>query len=95
MCVQSRIMLGSEFSTAYKALAHNDRGLPHESRINYEVRQKIVHAIRNGRARGQAARRTSLTLIRLHMGVGSMGHEVCSQDPHLCTFYKRNMTYEL
>ena len=43
MCVQSRIMLGSEFSAAYKALAHNDRGLPHESRINYEVRQKIVH----------------------------------------------------
>ena len=69
MCVQSRIMLGSEFSTAYKALAHNDRGLPHESRINYEVRQKIVHNT-NGRARGQAARRTSLTLIRLHMGVG-------------------------
>ena len=77
MCVQSRIMLGSEFSTAYKALAHNDRGLPHESRINYEVRQKIVHAIRNGRARGQAARRTSLTLIRLHMGVGSSsGHKL-------------------
>ena len=40
MCVQSRIMFGSEFSAAYKALAHNDRGLPHESRINYEVRQK-------------------------------------------------------
>ena len=67
MCVQSRIMLGSEFSAAYKALAHNDRGLPHESRMNYEK----SFTIRNGRARGQAARRTSLTLIRLHMGVGS------------------------
>ena len=39
--------------------------------LNYEVRQKNRSQIRNGRARGQAARRTSLTLIRLHMGVGS------------------------
>ena len=76
-------MIGSESRAAYKALAHYDRCLSHERRRKCEVRRKNRsqhmrnHDDANGRAQGQAARRTSLTLIRLHMGVGSsVGHKL-------------------
>ena len=87
--------------TASKSLAHSDRGLSHELRAkseecdrNAKNRAVPVCPKREGEARGTgrvSGRATaSLTLIRLHMGVGSSGGDKLScwvmtgsQEPHL------------